>query len=305
MNEKDFKKLIEESAKEDTLTIKQAVDLVSQIEYIDASPKRLKQLSERLSEIMLTPKKDDKIKEEGKKILDEFMQINIVLKQGKTIEAKEFNDKFKKIMTEKVMASLEIVPEDIWKISPFKELGMVRIGKKKMPRIKHICHPIIVKSEKEISKSGEFEKSSTFHMQCSCAWAYFPMFIIQDLFIVIAESKTYASGFHAADPMIQEACLDESLEPIVQAIFCIFAAAYEKKRYRADYLAILSHADCNSGVNGSFRINRNRNNIILVYEVWCSVWDWNGCWSAHASEFYDSISDSALKINVSIEVDGW
>jgi len=292
MNFKDINKSIEEFEKERSEKIKQFVDRLSQIRYVDATPKRLKVLAGRMQEIVLDLNKDEKSKEEGKKIQDELNQINVVLKQGENITIKDFNDELSKIISREMIDSLEVFPENLWDVSPFKEIGLVPIGLENkqiiFPRIKDVFHPVISKSILDVPKSGENKASNTFLRICRRWWVYIPalFFPMVNQFLIGAVTKTFASGFDAADSAVQEACLDPNND--YNWLFCWFAAETEEKEFYSYCIKTSIFAKHNNVGRSRKRFNR--------WKVWVRAWvpadwwEWEGVRSHHRGRlFSDSL----------------
>ncbi len=282
----DKNEINEEFWKERSERIKQFVDHLSQIKYIDASPKELKEFANRMQKIVLDQNKDDKSEEEGKKIQDDLNQINIVLKQGENIPIKDFNEQLSKILSQEMIASIEVSPKNLWDVSPFKEIGMIPIGpseneQRKFPRMKDIYHTIVSKSTIKIPKSGEHKDSNTIWMYYGCWWAWTPspIFPFTSGFAFGAYTKTKAEGFDAADPTIQELCLDPNFE--YNWLFCIFAAATEKKRFYSHKILTRAEAIGRNAAGGGEKTRYNKWKV--EYSTWgfCWVWNWRGVRSDH------------------------
>ena len=265
-SDKEFEKKISSS-------IKESVELISKIKYIDASPKKLKILADRMKEIVLVQDKDEKIVEEGKKIQKELNEINIVLEQDEKITIEEFNKELSKSLSPEIIKSLEISPKNLMNVSPFKELGLVPIGKGKFPRIKDIYHPIVSKSTQDSFRSGNHDKSNSFFSRWSKSWYWTPSpFVYCNAFFMSASTKTYAAGFDAADPQLQEACRDPN-NPY-NYLACILAYITERRKFYSYRIKTEVWAKHLGGPDDD--CSRNR------YNVWkCETpndWEPGHCW---------------------------
>lgn len=226
----------------------EATAIALSVERLDASPEKVRRLIKSYYKLISEGHSKEEVREKGEKTRNALEALPIVLKDGKRVSQRAISEKLQKLLTKEVIESLDLSPESLWEISPFRELGEIPVTTKSSKadlgfalRSKDIALLVHSSSEKRIPVFGEDVESNTYWITYSNGWNYYWILFVGDFIKWWAKTEAFVSGWDAANSVYPYSiwklyCLQTNIPFETRQIYCRLARQAPMIRFNAFYL---------------------------------------------------------------------